>query len=293
MCLKDNAWLSNSCKCWRTMKPNQIYHYDGQQNLGYSEKTTQTKKVMLLCSCPASLCLGQRALEQVALLLNTRNASGRLWCAASRPALHEHLQVEVSHTKGKGISLPHALRENKYSYTWTPQSENKAMKKKALSPTGQDLHSFTQYAEDIREVPIAGTWDFHPKRGTWAQKSSLSGAESHWSLPLLSLQIPEPGEKAIETQSCWYAQKSTKNYGIPMVNLRERGLNVPTCPPEKTLWCFPKITVLKIFALPASTRHITSGEDRGRENVDNWHWGRENANNWHYFNGCGFKTSWG
>lgn len=170
--------------------------------------------------------------------------------------------------------------------------KTKQWRKKPYHLLGRSC-SFTQYAKDIREVPIAGTWDFHPKRGTWAQKSSLSGAESHWSRPLLSLQIPEPGEKAIETQSCWYVQKSTKNYSIPMVNLRERGLNAPTCPPEKMLWCFPKITVLKIFALPASTRHITSGEDRGRENVDNWHWGRENANNWHYFNGCGFKTSWG
>lgn len=72
---------------------------------------------MHLCSCLASSCVGQRALEQDMLLLNTRNASRRLQCAASQSALHEHLQVEVSNTEGKGISLPHSSRENEYGCT--------------------------------------------------------------------------------------------------------------------------------------------------------------------------------
>lgn len=118
-----------------------------------------------LCpSVPAWLPhVGQRALDQDVLLLNTRNVSGRLRCAASRPALHEHLRVEISHTKEKGISLPHSSRENDYGCTWTPQSENNTTKEKALSHTGQELRGFTQLAEDIRDVATAGTWDFHPK----------------------------------------------------------------------------------------------------------------------------------
>ena len=244
---------------------------------------------MPLCSCLTSSCVGQRAVEQDALLLNMRNASGWLRCAASRPAVHEHLRVEVFHIKGKGISLPHSSRENYYGCTWTPQSENKATKEKALSHTEQELHGF----KHIREVPTAGTWDFHPKMGTSTQKRCLSGTESHRSRPALLLQTPRSGAKATATWSSWHVQKSMRNHGVHMVNLRERSLNSPTCLLEKMLWCFPKITVFKFFALLASTRHITSGENQGRENADNWHWGRENANNWHYVNGCVFKTSWG
>lgn len=221
MCLKDNAWLSNSCKCWRTMKPNQIYHYDGQQNLGYSEKTTQTKKVMLLCSCPASLCLGQRALEQVALLLNTRNASGQLWCAASRPALHEHLQVEVSHTKGKGISLPQALRENKYSYTWTPQSENKAMKKKYLITYWAGSAQFYTIRRRHQRGPHCWYLRFPSKKGN-------VGSE------ILSLWCRKPLEPPVAViTDPWTRRKSNRNSKLLVCTKEHKELWHPHGQPER------------------------------------------------------------
>lgn len=108
------------------------------------------------------------------------------WAAAvycQLVALHEHLSWGFTHEKESGfLFLPHPKK------MITPAPEHNRVKIKQLweklSHALDRSCSFTPHAEDIRDVPTAGTWDFHPKPGMCTQKQHLSmwkatGATQH------------------------------------------------------------------------------------------------------------------
>lgn len=223
MRLKDNAWLSNSGKRWRTMKPNQVYHYDGQQNLGYSEKNNPNQESyasLFLPGLPVSWTEGSGA-GRALVKHEEREWAAAVCCQlAGRPALHEHLQVEVSHTKGKGISLPRASRENKYNYTSTPQSENKAMKKKALSPTGQELQFYT-----IRK---------RHQRGPHCWYLRFPSQKGNVGSEILSLWCRKPLEPPIAViTDPWTRRKSNRNSKLLVCTKEHKELQHPHGQPER------------------------------------------------------------